>query len=356
MFTGFCGDLRKRCQNVRNYAGCIGFKVEIRRKNRRLNEPNEQILPEAALHAVTSKTRFSANGTSIAAKVHNQMNEEFEEDYEDDLDREAIAEGLGELGMQEPEAMAELAALCHRFLAFEEVEEAGEDEMTRLGGIPDVPADFSWPTHNGTPLAFLGQADFFEDGKVLSFFYESSSQPWGYSPEDKNAARVFMFDRDSLVQARLPEELSEVQRFPNTFRALQADVMLPDAKSDIFHFMEDVPKSDVELLKRLEDEQEEETASAHHLLGYPSILQGDMELQCEMASNGYACGEPEAFDSPKAAEFEITAGEWTLLAQFDSDPELGWNWQDGGRLFFWIKVDDLTNERFENTWTILQTN
>ena len=76
---------------------------------------------------------------------------------------------------------------------------------SRFGGNPDVPPDFVWPTYEGEdhknvvkerPLSFLAQfacADLapfdkehlLPDHGLLSFFYESNSQPWGYDPKDK---------------------------------------------------------------------------------------------------------------------------------------------------------------------------
>ena len=84
----------------------------------------------------------------------------------------------------------------------------------RFGGVPDVPADFTWPVFETAtyddddvkprPLAFLAQvccaalAPYDTDGLlpktgVLSFFYELGSQRWGYDPADRGCARVFWF-------------------------------------------------------------------------------------------------------------------------------------------------------------------
>ena len=79
---------------------------------------------------------------------------------------------------------------------------------TRFGGKPDVPPDFVWPTYEGEsydhvvkdrPLTFLAQFNCAElaqfdkehllpDHGLLSFFYETDTQCWGYDPNDKGCA------------------------------------------------------------------------------------------------------------------------------------------------------------------------
>jgi uncharacterized protein YwqG len=43
-----------------------------------------------------------------------------------------------------------------------------------------------------------------------------------------------------------------------------------------------------------------------------------------------------------------------LLLQIDSDDAIGWTWGDAGRLYFWIRKQDLAARRFDRVWTILQ--
>ena len=74
---------------------------------------------------------------------------------------------------------------------------------TRFGGKPDVPSDFVWPYFEGEgshgavanrPLTFLAQFNcedlskydtehLLPDHGILSFFYETDSQSWGYDPK-----------------------------------------------------------------------------------------------------------------------------------------------------------------------------
>ena len=102
---------------------------------------------------------------------------------------------------------------------------------SRFGGAPDVPADFIWPRFRTDtfeddrvkerPLSFLAQFNCREMSAwdtegllpktgLLAFFYECSSQRWGFDPADRGCARVFWFeDLESLQPAAFPADLPE---------------------------------------------------------------------------------------------------------------------------------------------------
>ena len=106
---------------------------------------------------------------------------------------------------------------------------------TRFGGQPDVPADFVWPAYEGEsydnvvkdrPLTFLAQFNCAElarfdtehllpDHGLLSFFYETDTQCWGYDPKDKGCSRVYWFeDISALAAADFPADMEDDFRFP----------------------------------------------------------------------------------------------------------------------------------------------
>jgi len=87
---------------------------------------------------------------------------------------------------------------------------------SRIGGGPDVPAGFTWPTHKGRPLDFLLQINLADvqglqcgldlpAQGVLSFFYDTDTQPWGYDPADRGGHGVRLFDADGLQRSPAPE-------------------------------------------------------------------------------------------------------------------------------------------------------
>jgi uncharacterized protein YwqG len=79
-----------------------------------------------------------------------------------------------------------------------------------------------------------------------------------------------------------------------------------------------------------------------------------MELECQLVSKGVYCGDSEGFMSSKARTLSAGATDWRLLLQIDTDDEAQMMWGDGGRLFFWIRDQDLLAQRFEDGWLILQ--
>lgn len=95
----------------------------------------------------------------------------------------------------------------------------------------------------------------------------------------------------------------------------------------------------------------------HRLLGHPQPIQGEMELECQHASNGINCGgvRLSAQESARAKELESGAADWRLLLQIDTDTDgPGWMWGDVGRIYFWILKQDLKAHRFDNVWLVLQ--
>ena len=80
-----------------------------------------------------------------------------------------------------------------------------------------------------------------------------------------------------------------------------------------------------------------------------------MELECELVANGLSCGDGSAYHHPRIAEFEKNSAQWQLLLQIDSDDEGDMDWDGEGRVYLWIKKDDLLARDFSKTWLILQT-
>jgi uncharacterized protein YwqG len=46
--------------------------------------------------------------------------------------------------------------------------------------------------------------------------------------------------------------------------------------------------------------------------------------------------------------------DWVLLLQIDSDDATGMYWGDLGRIYVWIRKDDLRHGRFDAAWLVLQ--
>lgn len=80
-----------------------------------------------------------------------------------------------------------------------------------------------------------------------------------------------------------------------------------------------------------------------------------MQLECQLASNGLFVGNSSGYDDPRRPALEPGAKDWLLLLQIDSDEEnLSTMWGDAGRVYFWIRQQDLQKRDFSNVWLILQ--
>src|SRR5438445_742302 len=98
----------------------------------------------------------------------------------------------------------------------------------RLGGSPDVPPGFVWPTWSGGALGFLGQTDLGvvaavdagtclpPDGLLL-FFYDVAAGPSGLSPAHRGSCRV-------VLVAAPANELEADGRHAPALRALPVEV------------------------------------------------------------------------------------------------------------------------------------
>jgi uncharacterized protein YwqG len=237
---------------------------------------------------------------------------------------------------------------------------------SRFGGSPDVAADFVWPTRDGRSLGFLAQINCAEVGEydperiipaagLLQFFYDIQEQPWGFDPEDKSGAVVIYTPGDDLEAAPSPSDLPPEAQLPPTPMGFQPFLSLPAYGSEPFESL-GLAEGDEESYIQLFDAITYgfEDTESHQLLGHANNIQGDMQLECQLAYNGLYCGGPDDYAVPQAKALEGGAADWRLLFQIDTDEELNVMWGDAGMVYFWIREADLRQRDFQKTWTILQ--
>lgn len=250
---------------------------------------------------------------------------------------------------------------------------------SKFGGRPDVPADFIWPVFETDtreddqvkerPLAFLAQFDcaqlapldpegLLPKEGVLSFFYELESQRWGYDPKDAGCARVFWFE-GPLAPAEFPAELEEDFRLPEMAAQLSGATDAPDFQDACPALEYPWTANDYRIFDQARRELGMDyPANRSQLLGWPDIIQNNMTLQCELISRGYYLGgswekipleERSALRTPGVRD-------WQLLFQLDTvengDFELMFG--DCGRIYFYIRREDLAQRRFDRVWLIQQ--
>ena len=246
---------------------------------------------------------------------------------------------------------------------------------SRLGGGADVPAGFDWPANAGRPLDFLLQVDLAEVAAMdpfsqlpqtglLSFFYDVEEQPWGYDPREQDGFRVYLFPADAVL-TRHPAPNDETA-LPQHRLEFWAALTLPVIGSLAYEVLEaavaesGLPWTDDEtdIYFELADAvftsgSPRPGAIGHRLGGHALNIQGDMQLEAQLVTNGIDAGGPDGFGDPRVAALEIASDEWTLLLQLESDGE-HFEWGDTGSLYFWIRHDDLAASDFSRSWQALQ--
>lgn len=245
-----------------------------------------------------------------------------------------------------------------------------EDELplgsTRIGGRPDLTDDVAWPSWKGKPLAFLAQINLSDLRKFpfagvlppegwLVFFYDAEQSTWGFDPADRGSwAVVFIPDAKARLQRReLPSEIAEEGLYEMCRVEAHEIVTVMPWESPAMEKLR-LRKTEREAYWELLDAVYGEDEICHQILGHPRPIQGDMQLECQLVSNGLYCGDSTGYDDPRAKVLAKGAEDWRLLFQLDYDSNPGMMWGDCGRLYFWIRHEDLHNRDFAKTWMILQ--
>jgi uncharacterized protein YwqG len=247
---------------------------------------------------------------------------------------------------------------------------------SKIGGKPDLPSDFKWFYYKSKslatdiemdrPLSFLAQLNLDEVNEfdldnrlpkkgMLYFFYEMESNKWGFDPMDKDCAKVYYYSGslDNLVSFVLPEELSLEFIFPEISLSFSSKKSAP-------HYEELMPGGNFDLWDAYDELLEKKGLTQEgyisKLLGYSDNIQGDMTLECQLASNGLFCGDATGYNSPKRKELEVNKDQWKLLFQLESIDEENFQlyFGDMGSLYFYIKENDLQEKNFSDTWFSLQ--
>ena len=100
-------------------------------------------------------------------------------------------------------------------------------------------------------------------------------------------------------------------------------------------------------------ELEHDPAECFQLLGYAELIQGSILLECALHAAGLNWDDYAQLSAKEQQALLETGGEWTLLAQFGTlSDELMFG--DCGRIYFYIRREDLAQRRFDRVWLIQQ--
>jgi uncharacterized protein YwqG len=265
-------------------------------------------------------------------------------------------------------AIAEQALPCVRLFAKRVRDRAIKIGASKLGGFPDLLEDSEWPRRDGAPLSFLAQINVTAlprfDGvnelppnTLLSFFYDTENSPWGFDPADKSGWRVLaspISPAAPLKRRRRPEGLTDEKVFKPCVLFAILDESLPDYFSRIIETLKLTKSEQDAYYNELFADIDNRVGLHHQLMGHAKPVQSDMQLDCQLVSNGIGIGTPDWHASPRRDALEPGASDWRLLLQVDSDENAGMDWVETGRLYYWIKRSSLQSRSFDDVWVMLQ--
>src|SRR5947209_16331348 len=236
---------------------------------------------------------------------------------------------------------------------------------SKLGGVPDFPADIVWPQWKDVPQSFIAQMRL-EDIQaydidnvlphrgMLWFFYDAQQETYGADPADRGGWQVLFKEGDltNLQKTPFPAKLPAASKFNACSPGFASEITFsqqpPLEISDLDWTDEDQKKYESVLSSFAS--QTGRITPRHRMLGFSDTIQDDMRLQCQLASNGVT-----DINDPKAAALSKGATDWQLLLQVDTDQVIGMRWGDAGMLYYWIKSADLQTRHFDASWLVLQS-
>jgi uncharacterized protein YwqG len=200
---------------------------------------------------------------------------------------------------------------------------------------------------------------------LLSIFYDTLEEPWGFDPADHVGSAVLfhMTDAAQLTRREPPTELTAIERYaplmPLVCQAQPCLTPLPVNTARFANLNFDEKTADAIHNWWSEDDRMYGSEGGadwkcHRVGGWPTPIQGDMQTECALVAAGHYCGSGDAYSAAETKAVRATADEWLLLAQIGTDGGAQMMWGDNGQLYVWIRRKDLVARRFEAARLILQ--
>jgi uncharacterized protein YwqG len=257
--------------------------------------------------------------------------------------------------------------------------------VSRLGGVPDLPAGVAWPAWKNLPMSFIAQVNLADlanfapaqnlpKSGLLSFFYDAAQETYGADPTDRGGWQVLYFaasltvpqkeegfhlfahtDPLQLKPAPFPAGLAAGARYKPCQLTFASEYTLPGAPSQYLPNLGWSPNE----IERYEQFQAgfpsggDRKIQHFRMFGCPDQIQDDMQLQCALYANGVS--PDDAADPKVVAQAASRKTGWQLLLQVDSDETIGMRWASSGMLYFWLEKAALQQRQFDRSWLVLQS-
>jgi len=211
---------------------------------------------------------------------------------------------------------------------------------SKIGGRPDVPSTFNWPSWKGHPMSFLAQINLEEfpmksiqsdypTSGILYFFYVYDPDLWydndSYDSDYKNNNVVYYTAESSdLIRMEPHKDLMESQIFKSALIERKLELTIPDGdyleankliknKGDLDKYSLDFSSNFLETY---------DPGIGYRFLGHMTPLQ----------YGGHPSDE-------------------ILLLQADTNDEVGMEWDLSGLLYFFMEKDDFKKLFFKDVYT-----
>jgi uncharacterized protein YwqG len=189
---------------------------------------------------------------------------------------------------------------------------------------------------------------------LLTFFYDFKHQPWGFDPATAAGSRVVLVPDAGVSRAVVSDPEYVLTPAGMRFRLAETLPHIGSRAWDALGLDRDLSDKYFDLVSDFERSFYPRSSGLHRLFGHSANVQGDMQLEAQLVSNGLYCGDSSGYRDPRREALERGADDWILLLQLDSDDGAELMWGDMGMLYFWIKRDDLSERRFDRAWMALQ--
>jgi len=217
-----------------------------------------------------------------------------------------------------------------------------------LAGVPRMPSDWRWPVWREQPLKYMARVDLAalatvldEDARyglpgsgTLHLFAHATGD--GSGPEDAGSYAAYLADGDTRFptpKAVHPDYGEYDIDAPERRMALVPEFVLPSP------FAEERPEFP-------DDEGDD---------AYGDLFDEFNETFFEEAPRHRICGLPDIVQNPMEPDCEPAAGDWRLLAQLDTDEDLGFFWGDTGCMYWWLREADFRAGAVERHCGFVQT-